>query len=710
MKNKIIFYLYSLLIGGLLCLTACQDDHPVPQQNIDTYKVAIVLPASGNAFWQRTVDLAISHLDQAQATLDNAVHLDIEWHDEDAEDMESYIETVASDDAYVAMIGPLRSKNARRAAELFNAATVKKPLLLPAATSTEFQRIFSEKDFVWNLTESDLTQCEMLVTQAVLSEMYYVSLIASDSDYGRSFSDWIAFQATEMGIKIKDILTYSDEKQLREAVRQIASSNSYSTQLIFAPDRSSDLLVLDDEFAQLLQANPRLSMPTIMCSDVLNSMELIGRNLHFNYEGLAPSADPLCGFINAYHARFGTEPINGEAQLYDAIMMLYYGVTAQQSSDNRLNDTLLDILNAGGDSHNGWFPADINPIFIALAAGHRPALSGVTGDWTFDDRSRTTILNTIYGHWVLKKGNYATIEYLSTDGGRRTTSTLQAWDMQSSVFQQFDASQADYDYGPLTGHRAVIIGTSDTWANYRHQADALAMYQCLKRHGYTDDDIIFIIEDNLADHPQNLHPGEIRVRLDGENLYHDVIVDYKLSDITIHDFGNILQGEKSDKCPTVLESGIGDNVFVYWCGHGNSNQLAWGSKESVSSIDIRKILSSMSEEKKFRKLLFSMDACYSGTLGETCTGIPGVLFITAANSYEPSKADVKDPDMGIFLSNGFTRQFQETIDEAPDISLRDLYYRLAQHTTGSHVTLYNTQHYGNIYHSYMKEFLHFSAE
>lgn len=100
-----------------------------------------------------------------------------------------------------------------------------------------------------------------------------------------------------------------------------------------------------------------------------------------------------------------------------------------------------------------------------------------------------------------------------------------------------------------------------------------------------------------------------------------------------------------------------------------------------------------------------MDACYSGGIAEGCTGIPGVLFLTAANAYEPSKADLKDPEMGIWLSNGFTRVFQETIDTNPSVSIRDLYYTVARGTTGSHATVYNHENYGNLFTDSMKEYL-----
>jgi hypothetical protein len=66
---------------------------------------------------------------------------------------------------------------------------------------------------------------------------------------------------------------------------------------------------------------------------------------------------------------------------------------------------------------------------------------------------------------------------------------------------------------------------------------------------------------------------------------------------------------------------------------------------------------------------------------------------------------MKDSEMGIWLSNGFTRAFQEAIDETPNITMRDLYYKLARQTVGSHATVYNAEHYGNMYSNTMKEFL-----
>jgi glycosylphosphatidylinositol transamidase (GPIT) subunit GPI8 len=301
----------------------------------------------------------------------------------------------------------------------------------------------------------------------------------------------------------------------------------------------------------------------------------------------------------------------------------------------------------------------------------------------------------------LRDGQYFTLEYLSADGGSRTTSTLQAWDVQRQSYQQFSNSQADGNYPEHSGENwAVVIGTSDTWAYYRHQADALAMYQLLKRHGYDDDHIILVIADNIAYDSHNIYPGVVKVRPDGENVYEGAVIDYRLDEIYVDDLKAIMTGQKSERYPQVIAPDSNDNVVVFWCGHGAKNALKWGSDDVVYDYQIASIIEAM----EYRKMLWTMDACYSGTIGEACEGIPGLLVITSANAYEPSKADVKDPEMGIWLSNGFTREFQETVDANPSISLRDLYYELARNTVGSHATVYNVENYGNMYKESMNEY------
>ena len=285
--------------------------------------------------------------------------------------------------------------------------------------------------------------------------------------------------------------------------------------------------------------------------------------------------------------------------------------------------------------------------FQSLREGGSPDLSGVLGDWTFDEDTRTNILNTIYSHWILVSGKFTTMEYLSSDGSLRTISTQQAWNWQQKTLQVFDYAAKDYDYPELKDRWAVVISTSDSWTNYRHEADALAMYQLLKRHGYDDDHIILLMDDFIANNPVNPTPGVVKVRPDGENLYTDVRTDYYLRNTSLSDLKKVMLGDATAETPSVLGSNANSNVIVFWCGHGNRNRLAWGSNSQVSGEEVRDIVQQMSEQHRYRKLFFVMDACYSGTIGEACEGIPGLLMMTAANANETSKADIFDYTLNI---------------------------------------------------------------
>ena len=697
-----------LLLLLLPCLYSCVDDnHAGVEVETATYKVSVIMPETQQKRWERTASWALENMMKAQQGLPENVKLDIEWKDEDAGDLEEYVRQVAEDDDYVAIIGPSYSVNAEKAAEMCYAK--KKCMIVPIATSTEYQRINASKGHVWNMVQSDIAQCELLLSQVYLSGVISVSLLACNNDYGRSFSDWFAFQATELGVEIGDITIYDNEEELYAAMES-ASEQWYNRfrSLIFVPGTEEDVVAFDEKIGKLKEeagGEEYFEFPKLLCSDMVNSELLKGRLKNMYYEGISPSADPQSGFISAYTAKFGEEPVNGEAHLYDSFLLLSYALSAMNEGET-INDAILRVVDGRIKNQCSWLAEDMRNVYLMLQQGGTPDLKGVTGDWTFDEKTHASVLNTTYAHWILIDGEYHTIEYLSTDGSGRTTSTLQAWDwLAQNQLQGFNQIQKDFDYPELHDKWAVVVGTSDTWANYRHQADALAMYQLLKRHGYDDEHIILIIEDNIAFHPRNIYPGIVRVRPEGENVYEDVEVDYILSDITINDLHEIMTGKFSERLPEVIRSTENDNVVVFWCGHGLKGQLAWGSNTEITGYDVRDIVEEMSYTGLYRKMFFAIDACYSGSIGDACEGIPGVLLMTAANPNETSKADMKDPKMGLWLSNGFTRAFQEAIDENPDIVLRDLYYKLAAQTVGSHATVYNVENYGNMYTNTMSEFL-----
>jgi len=225
------------------------------------------------------------------------------------------------------------------------------------------------------------------------------------------------------------------------------------------------------------------------------------------------------------------------------------------------------------------------------------------------------------------------------------------------------------------------------------------MYQMLKGFGYTDDNIILIMEDDLGD--------DVRVTPDGENVRNGAVVDYKLSQLDPEDIKYIMSGQVTEKTPTVLQGTDGTNVFFFWSGHGaRDGVLKWGS-ENLEEREFIRIFDWA--EGHFRKMLAVMETCYAGSMASAVANFKdktsGVLFLCAALPGETSHADIYDNALGTYLSNGFTRAFRSTLEGAPGISIHDLYVQVAQRTTGSHACLYNSENYGSIYLNTLQEFL-----
>lgn len=245
MRNRVLIFWFIIT----WVVIGCNGDTDKLKTEKVSYKVAVVMPLSSGNDWSRTIDWALENFRQAQAGLPKITDIEVELKNEDDADLPEYLSRVASDDSYKAIIGPYSSKNARLAAAA--CAAKQKTLILPLATSTEFQRIFAGKGYVWNLAQSDITQCEILLMQVAVSEMYDVSLLTADDDYGKSFSDWFAYQAIELGLQVKDVVIYRNSEELKNGVAHFADRRFIGGALLFAPSKQSDFQLFDEVYDQI---------------------------------------------------------------------------------------------------------------------------------------------------------------------------------------------------------------------------------------------------------------------------------------------------------------------------------------------------------------------------------------------------------------------------------------------------------------------------
>lgn len=178
--------------------------------------------------------------------------------------------------------------------------------------------------------------------------------------------------------------------------------------------------------------------------------------------------------------------------------------------------------------------------------------------------------------------------------------------------QDFDKN-SQRSYPPREESYALIVAASSGWENYRHQAGAYLMYQMLKSNGLDDDHILLVSEDDIARHSINPTPGRILPPEGEGNLYENVIVDYKLSEVGLSGLLETLT------TGTSFRPGVYDNLFVYWAGRGTPEGPKW-LDETLHAFEVADFFKALSARQSFRKLLLVLEADYGGVVGRGLRG------------------------------------------------------------------------------------------
>ena len=761
-KIKTLFGCFVVLATMLACSDDKDDNNTPqnPQAEVTVINVDVVLPKSIQDTWQQTIDWALENIAKAQRLEDKQVKLNLRYHDEDTENLDNLayalMQPETSADTCHAIIGPYYSDHATTF--LSYAARTRTPVLMPACTNGELQRINARNTYAWFLTESDITQCEIMFSAIQTMGGKNVALIYSDDSYGKTFYDWFNFLATENDLNIVgQAQGYQKGDDLYEYLRQTAQeANGGNTMLCLALSNPEDYVEVGMQVENYM-ADPAPGAETIynlMCADKALSEEVVYSNDMPKFVGLSPVGAISYGFPQDYRERFGRLPYNGEAQLYDALCLIAFGAAHQLSSPDAclvddkqvaytskpygpgLTDYMRSVVASFDTGENAvntlWNINGLSTAFHKLLAGQDTGgLHGALGELLFDQDSRTKIVTTNYMVWTVDNEYYeeggkssvlnklVPLCYLSTSGGSGSVSTANIWE-KDKRWQQVMETMAGtvHELPAVTDHWAVVISPSTTWANYRHQADAFAMYQTLRQHGYEDDHIILIAQDNLANDSRNKFPGQIFVERSDDASTSDMLVnfdvrqnakvDYHFEDLTPDDVGDIMLGRQSDRLPHVIHPTATSDVLFFWSGHGGSSEgPLWGNEDAGSYFGaerIKDIVSQMNESDMYRRMMFAIETCFSGKWGEALTGQPDVIVLTAANGRETSKADVHNRELGVYLSNAFARTFRQYVNQNNNITLRDLYIELAKTTNGSHVSIYNEKNYGSVYTNTMQEY------
>jgi len=163
--------------------------------------------------------------------------------------------------------------------------------------------------------------------------------------------------------------------------------------------------------------------------------------------------------------------------------------------------------------------------------------------------------------------------------------------------------------------------------------------------------------------------------------------------VTPEKFVDVLTGQGTGK---VLKSTSEDNVFVNFVDHGGVGLIGFPTS-TMHKAELQGALATMKTKGMFKRLVFYLEACESGSMFEGMD-IPGVYAVSAANAHESSWGTycmphdmVDGKHIGSCLGDLFSISWMEDLDiETGTSETLDRQFRIVKaETNKSHVMRYS---------------------
>jgi legumain len=247
-------------------------------------------------------------------------------------------------------------------------------------------------------------------------------------------------------------------------------------------------------------------------------------------------------------------------------------------------------------------------------------------------------------------------------------------------------------------HWAVIVAGSNTYSNYRHQADTCHAYQIMLKNGVPPSQIIHLAYDDIAHSSQNPFPGQIfnkptAAGTPGEDVYKNCNIDYKGAQTTAANVIKVLTGDATAPGP-VLKSNSESRVFFYFADHGAPGLVAMPVGGYLYADKLQAAFNTMHQKNMYKEMVVYIEACESGSMFPNLPNNMGIYATTAANAKESSWGTYCSPDdkvngksIGSCLGDLYSVNWMEDADKAKmgTETLLDQYNTVKAETTKSHV-------------------------
>ena len=244
-------------------------------------------------------------------------------------------------------------------------------------------------------------------------------------------------------------------------------------------------------------------------------------------------------------------------------------------------------------------------------------------------------------------------------------------------------------------HWAVIMAGSNTYSNYRHQADSHHAVKIMLDNGIPRDQIIHLAYDDVANSRYNPFPGQLfnkptAAGVEGVNVYDQSEIDYSGKAVNKENFLNVLKGIDTGAGP-VLKSDENSKVFVYFVDHGGAGLICTpnGSSDWIYADELDSTLQTMKDTNMFGELVFYLEACESGSMFPNLVADENIYALTASNAtlsswgaYCGSEATINGTSIGSCLGDLFSINWMEDT-EANNVATESL---LTQQATVTKLT------------------------
>lgn len=186
---------------------------------------------------------------------------------------------------------------------------------------------------------------------------------------------------------------------------------------------------------------------------------------------------------------------------------------------------------------------------------------------------------------------------------------------------------------------AVLIAGSNGYWNYRHQADVCHAYQILKQGGLKDENIVVFMYDDIAYNEENPRPGVIINSPHGSDVYKGVPKDYTGDAVNASNFYAVILGDRTavkGGSGKVVDSGPNDHIFIYYTDHGGPGVLGMPSGPYLYANDLIDVLKKKHASGTYKRLVFYLEACESGSIFEGLLPEGLDIYATTASNAEES--------------------------------------------------------------------------